>query len=382
MSNAVAIFESVNAVEVLQHPAKFDKFYDDIKRETDAHETDLTTERGRKAVASLAYKVARTKTAIDDAGKLLTEEWRGKISVVDKARREIRERLDGLRDEVRAPLTKWEADEEARLKVVDERFEWLRSAAVVTLDMDSVTVLGRAEFVSSSVFPEDIFQASREIALNLQAQTVATLRAAGERLLREEADRVELEKLRSAQAQREAMEIAEREAREEAEREVARIEAEGAAERARVAAVAKQAEERKAEISRVAAEAEASARAQAERQAEEAREHAEREAQEERVAAERRHAEALAAEKRRADEAEALRQREAAAVEADRLAREAEAKRVADEQARRDRDRKHRGAVMKAAKEAIIAVGADEETAKKIVLAIVADEIPAVTLRF
>ncbi|WP_277750417.1 hypothetical protein [Croceibacterium ferulae] len=42
----------------------------------------MTTAKGRKAIASLAAKVARTKTAIDDAGKKLNEEARAKINAV------------------------------------------------------------------------------------------------------------------------------------------------------------------------------------------------------------------------------------------------------------------------------------------------------------
>ena len=57
-----------NPVVVLTDQAKFDRFYQEMKRETDAHVADLTTEKGRKAIASLAFKVARTKTAIDEAG--------------------------------------------------------------------------------------------------------------------------------------------------------------------------------------------------------------------------------------------------------------------------------------------------------------------------
>lgn len=60
----------------------------------------------------------------------------------------------------------------------------------------------------------------------------------------------------------------------------------------------------------------------------------------------------------------------------------AAAKRLADEQAKRDRDQAHRTAVKSAAKTAIMSCGADEETARKIVVAILANEIPNVTLRF
>ena len=101
-------------VLVLTDKQKFSDFYEAMKAECDALKIDLETEKGRKAIASMAYKVARTKTAIDDAGKLLNEESRARINAVDENRREIRNQLDALKDEVRKPLTDWEQAEEAR----------------------------------------------------------------------------------------------------------------------------------------------------------------------------------------------------------------------------------------------------------------------------
>ena len=92
---------------------------------------------------------------------------------------------------------------------------------------------------------------------------------------------------------------------------------------------------------------------------------------------------AIAAERRKAQEAEQAlaaeqaRQREAQAAEQRRLDA------IAAEEARRQADQEHRGAVMRAAKEALMEHGGiGEGTAKKLVLAIVAGTIPAVTLKF
>ena len=78
-SNIVALVEATPAV-VLTDKRKFSEFYEGMKAECDAHVPDLTTEKGRKAIASLAYKVARTKTAIDEAGKALNEDARALIN--------------------------------------------------------------------------------------------------------------------------------------------------------------------------------------------------------------------------------------------------------------------------------------------------------------
>jgi hypothetical protein len=80
---------------VLIDKEKFSQFYEAMKEECDAHEPDLTTEKGRKAIASLAYKVARTKTAIDDAGKALNEEARARINAIDESRLPFRWEAEG-----------------------------------------------------------------------------------------------------------------------------------------------------------------------------------------------------------------------------------------------------------------------------------------------
>lgn len=85
-----------NPVAVLVDEKVYARFYEHVKREVEAHKPDLGTEKGRKAIASLAYKVTRTKTALDNAGKQLNEEARKQINAVDATRRKVREELDAL----------------------------------------------------------------------------------------------------------------------------------------------------------------------------------------------------------------------------------------------------------------------------------------------
>lgn len=298
---------------------RFNQFYEAVKAETDKLVPDLTTEKGRAAIASMAFKVVKTKTAIDNAGKLLKEEAQATVTKVDAARREIRLKLEALSDEVRAPLTEWEENEKARLQRVEEFFTNLRQAGVVGADETADKIERRLSTVRAHTLDEDfdlaLFGPRIDEVRVLRADVIAALDRGLERLRREEADRAELERLRA-----------------EAE--------------ARVAAAAKAAED--------AARAEAEAKAKADQEA-----------------TERAHAEALAAEKRRADEAEA-----AGKAEADRLAAE---QAQADARAA---DVAHRGKIMGAAKQAIMGHGVGEATAKAIVLAIAAGDVPNVSIRF
>lgn len=352
-ADIVALVEAT-PVLVLTDREKFSQFYEAMKAECDAHKPDLSTEKGRKAIASLAFKVARTKTAIDDAGKKLNEEARARINAVDESRREIRTQLDALKEEVRRPLTEWEEAEKAREERARIELTAIREAGRVDIDDSAETVRERLSELEGRTIDEALFGDGTGVAKAALSDALAALRSAHERLVREEGERAELERLRAEAAERE---------RQEQERLAAEAEAE------------RKAAAEKAERERVEAlQREAEARAKAE---------AEREAQEEREAAERAHAEALAAERRRAEEAE-----RAAQAERDRIAREeaeraAAAEREATEQRAREADRAHRGKVMGEAKAAIMEAGpVDEAVAKAIVLAIAAGSIPNVSIRF
>lgn len=341
-TSIVALVEA-NPVMVLTDRAQFSQFYEEMKRETDAHVPDLTTDKGRKAIASLARRVATTKVLIDDAGKKLNEGKRAEIDAVDESRREIRQQLDALRDEVRRPLTEWEDAEKAREEDVREAVEKLRRSSAIEADETSADIRDRRAEIAAMEFDRGHYGGYYEQAILLRNQALVTLAFAADEMDQRAADRAELDRLRAEAEERERAEQ-ERRAAEEVER--------------------KRAEAEKAEQEReqrLRDEAAANARKEAEQAA--AAEQAERD---------RKHAEEIAAERQRAEDAERA-----------EIARKAEEQRVAAEQAARDKDREHRGKVMGAAKTAIMeASGIDEAAAKTIVLAIVARNVPNTRISF
>lgn len=86
-----------------------------IREATATQVIDATTPEGRAEIKSLAYKIARSKTAIDDAGKTLVADLKTQSGKIDVLRKHARDTLDALKDEVRAPVTAWEA-EQARIE--------------------------------------------------------------------------------------------------------------------------------------------------------------------------------------------------------------------------------------------------------------------------
>lgn len=352
------------AAVVLFDQAKFDAFLAKLKADVAAVPVDLTTKKGRDAIASVAAKVRSEKASIDKDRLRLTAEWRNMTAQVNGAWNNIKEQMDALAVEARKPLTEWEQAEKDRNERADAIINQLARDAMVSLDDSAADVRARGMSVYETALDPTLFGDKLDAAQKAKDHAVSQLKAALDRLTREEAERAELEKLRQeAAARAEADRIAAEQA--EAERaEAARIEAE------RIAAEQAKAD---AEKRRVAAEEVEAARI--ERAKAEAAELAERQAREaakaEQDARDREHARQLA-------EAQAERDRIAAQeAERQRLDEQARA-----EQARRDADQKHRTAVMRAAKEAIMTAGVDEETAKKIVLLIRANEVPHVWLQF
>ncbi|MCK3725044.1 hypothetical protein MZO47_09460 [Escherichia coli] len=231
----------------------------------------------------MAHKVARSKTYIDNAGKDLVAELKALPKQIDESRRVIRERLDALKDEVRRPLTEWEAEQE-RIKAE----EAMNALHVEALAMNE-------EF-------------DRQLAARIESDHEMAL------LMNDAFDREQADKAAEAERQRIAH-----------EEEIKRMAA---------AAAAREVEQRAQREREEAAHREAVLKAQAE-QAERDRIAAEKKAEADKQAA-------IEAERRKAQEEADRIRREAEQREQARLAEE---KRKADEQARREADVKHRKAV-------------------------------------
>jgi hypothetical protein len=400
-TTALAVI-NINPVAVYTNAEAFDEYLARVRKKvTEGFTPDLTTDKGRKAIASQAFVVTKEKTALVAAGKKLTEDARAMIKSVTEARNGMEERLDALAKEVRRPLTEWEEREAARVKRCEDAIKQLRAHAVISFDETAASVQVRWAAVNDVVIDAAEFGEFLDMAEQLKASALDALDAGFKRLTKEEADRAELEALRAAKAEQERIA-----AEQAAEAERVRLEAEAVEQRrveaeereaARVAAEKRRADEiaAAAEKARLDAIAQAEADAAAELAAAEAKAAAELAAAEAKAAQEL--ADQQAAHKAKLDQIEAERAEERRIAkaaedkrEAERIAKERAEQAAADlaEKTRREdeartADRVHRSNVLKAAKEALIAqCDIDEPTAKKIVIAIMAGEIPAISIKF
>ncbi|EPT9065042.1 hypothetical protein ACVTKE_000825 [Enterobacter asburiae] len=316
----LVVIEKQNAMAVFTTKEQLDPIIEAIEKEARSLVPDVSTRKGRDAIASMAHKVARSKTYIDNAGKDLVAELKALPKQIDESRRIVRERLDALKDEVRRPLTEWEAEQE-RIKA-EEAMNTLHAEALVMNEEFDNQLAARIE-------------ADHEMAL----------------LMNDKFDRDREEQRRQAeQAQREHEERIKREAAEQARRDAE------AKHKAEIEAAARR-------------EAEEKARAElAERQRVEAEQRAAREKQEAEERARREKEEAVAAERRRQEEAEA--------------SRLAEEQRKAEEEARRAADKEHRRTVNRRVYEDLIAQGIPEEFAQKAVLAIAGGKVQDAHIKY
>lgn len=101
-----------------------------IEVEATAEVPDVNTDEGRKAITSTAYKVARSKTTIDELGKDFVADQKLAIKAVDEIRKLARDFLDNLKVKVREPLTEWEEAEEARVQKIAAKLEVIKDLGV------------------------------------------------------------------------------------------------------------------------------------------------------------------------------------------------------------------------------------------------------------
>jgi colicin import membrane protein len=213
-------------------PGGVEKIIADLEATVRATPRDMTTDAGRKAISSLAYKVARSKTALDDMGKDLVADIKKQSGAIDAERRVIRDRLDALRDEVRGELTAWEALEKRRVEDHEQALVFIISGQRFSAPPTADEILARIADIKATCVRD--WQEFSERAEDAATDTLALLDAALAAAIQAEADAAELAELRKMKAEREAADIAasnaaaaaetsRRQAEQEAAREAERI---------------------------------------------------------------------------------------------------------------------------------------------------------------
>lgn len=365
MENEIALLPpKENAIAVFTADKGLDPYLAKIRAEIDSFVPDVTTKKGRDAIASIAYKVAKSKTALDNLGKELVAELKDVPRKIDAERKRMRDTLDAWKDEVRKPLTDFELAEEARVYAHKNRIAQIRAIVDAHIGDISCNIQSAIETIENKYPIDPSWEEFLAEASQVKTDSIQILKAAFSSQVQREAEQAELARLREEAAAREQKEREERIAREAAES--ARIAAEQAAaaerqrladEQARKDAETKEAIER-AEREKIEAE---NARLRQEQQAREAAAKAEQD----RLAAIAK----AEAEKQAAIEAE--RQRQADAQEAERLAAE-----------QREKNKAHAKRINNEALQDLLTAGLTEEMAKAAITAIAKGNIRNVSIKY
>ena len=331
-----------------------------IEKEVLSIVPDLSTDKSRKAIASLARKVSTSKVAIKNIKDAFTEERKAELKIIMSEGKIAEAGFDAIRDKARSPLTIWENDKKTAEAAEAARLKAEKLAEEKENDHEFALMM-------ADKFDRDLKDAQEEAAKIAKEAHERELEIEAKRIKRFEEEAAEAARIEAEAKAKAEIERVEREKRELVEREqIAKDQAEQA-KRSRIAAEERaKVQAENAEIARLEAvkqaaiDAEAAAersRVQAE-QAEAARLEAVKQACIDRV---------FAADKAKADEI-ARQEAENASAElkkAERLA-----------------DRQHVSKFRGESKEALMFWGLTEEAAKRVVMAIHDCKIPHVKITY
>lgn len=246
MTNELVVIEPATALDLFTAPDKVQVLLSGIREKALAEQalldTDLSKAKNRDAIKSLAYKVTQSKTYIDKAGKAVVDELKELPKTVDASRKQCRDELDALSEEIRQPVTAWEDAEKARA-AAEELVKQIERDHEEALQMNELHDLRKAEEERKRIEHENEIKRQAAEQARIEAEQKAQRdREAAELKAKQEREAAELKARQEVEAaakrEREA-----REAQERAERE--KQEAIAKAEREKLAAV--EAERRKAE---------------------------------------------------------------------------------------------------------------------------------------
>lgn len=338
----LVVLEQANAaVALFTEGTGIDALLADVRQKVSSLVPDVTTAKGRKEIASIAHAVAKTKTYLDSIGKELTDQYKEIPKRIDAHRKTIRDTLDALKDEVRAPLTRYEEAEAARIAALQDRMAVFATAKEASSELPSAELDHYLQQIEAIAI-DDSWQEMTAQAGVAKDAALLHLRAVIEKAKAREAQAAELERLRQEAA-----------AREQADRE------------RRIAEEAAAAEARRQEQARIDAERQALLAKEREDQA--------------RLAAEQ------AEQRRLQTEANAQRQAEEAAARAaeqERQRIEQEQRQKAEEDARRAADHEHRTSINNAVLMDLMGLGIAEEQAKALICSIAKGHVSHLTISY
>jgi colicin import membrane protein len=349
MSNELQILNQNSIVTAFATKGGINELFERVAQEVRKEVPDVTTQKGRDAIGSLAAKVSKSKKIIEEAGKALVAEQKAQIKLIDDDRIAVVKMFDTLRDEVLAPRDAWKKAEDDRVSDLQKRVDEISLPCEFE---SSHFIKSNIEYIKS-IEIDDSFMEFKDKAKLAKFEKLESLGALLIQAEKQEAEQAELEKQRIAEQERLQREHEERIAQQAAEQ--ARIDAEQKAK----AEIEKAEREKKEAIEREAKlKLEAEQAILREKQMKESAERA-------------------------AKQAEIDKQK---AIEAERLRIEQQQKAEAEHQSKLEEQRKanieHMRQINNDVLSSLVKIGISEDQAKAIITMIAKNEVPHVSIKY
>lgn len=167
---------------------------------TEAKKYDISTEKARTELKRFARPLQKLRTGIEARAKELTGATKRKIAAIDAEKRRLVMLVGGIEDEILAPLTAWEQEEEARKNQLSATVNGLAAWGTQVGSMDMAEI--QAAITALESFDLSTMQEFKVGAESAIAASLRVLKPELERRKVAEANEKELAELRRKQAER------------------------------------------------------------------------------------------------------------------------------------------------------------------------------------
>lgn len=353
MTNEIQVIDQNIIVSAFQKQGAIHELFERVASEVRKEVPDVSTQKGRDQIGSLAMKVSKTKKLIEESGKALVADQKAQIKLIDDDRISVVKMFDALRDEVLAPRDAWKKADDDRIERHKDNIKAITDFCLPeNIDVGSEVLASNIRYLEKvkmgACYEE--FESQAKLA---KFETLEVLRKALVERERYETEQAELERLRQAEIEKKQREHDEAIAKQAAEN--ARIEAEKKA---------------KAEIEKIEREKQAAIERE-EKLKHEAEQAVLREKQ------------AIESAKRAAEQAEHNKQ---LAIIAERERIEREQKAAAEHNAKLEQQRKanieHMRQINNDVLSALVSLGLSEDSGKSVISAIAKNQVPHVSIKY
>jgi len=139
-------------------------YFEHIKAQVTGEVPELATKKGRDRVASLSAQVSRSKTAVEKPGREYLKLLKAQPKLVEAQLKEFVDNCDALRDEVRKPLTDWEAAKKLHTEMLEQKVAFFETATKQT--QFELTEIDPANFDEQREYVNDVISEIKETVID------------------------------------------------------------------------------------------------------------------------------------------------------------------------------------------------------------------------